>query len=112
MPNFREPRAKGNQMHSIVAVDLQTTDVFGKPVNRKTGQPKQQWSLDDLAQHVLGHSVKVSIPRHPRWSDPKWQFKDSQIHYAANDAIAVSYLYQSCLSGGGPGNHHAPCDRP
>ena len=80
-----------------VAVDLQTLGVFGEPVNRKTGQPKQQWSLDDLAQHVLGHSVKVAIPRHPRWSDPKWQFKDSQIHYAANDAIAVSYLYQSCL---------------
>ena len=75
-----------------VDVDLQTLAIFGKPVDWKTGQPKQQWGLDDLAHHVLGYEVKVAIGRHPQWSSPSWQFKDSHIHYAANDAIAASYI--------------------
>ena len=51
------------------------------------------WSLDDMAKCFLGYEVKVHLKNHRGWSDKKWQFKDKHIHYAANDAIAVAYIY-------------------
>jgi len=67
--------------------------ILTPPPLSRNGQPKPQWGLDDLAFRVLGFPVKVPIGRHPRWSWPHWQFNAKQIHYAANDAIAVSYIY-------------------
>lgn len=64
-----------------------------QPVNRHGEPHTQSWSLDDMAQCFLGHTVKVPLPKHPNWSDPKWRLYDRDIHYAANDAIAVAYLY-------------------
>ena len=37
--------------------------------------------------------VLDAIKKHPKWSDAEWQLRDRDIHYAANDVIAVSYIY-------------------
>mgnify|MGYP006104912451 FL=1 len=64
----------------------QPVDHSGKPHN-------QSWSLDDMAQCFLDHPAKVPIVKHPKWSNPEWQLRDRDIHYAANDVIAVAYIY-------------------
>lgn len=64
----------------------QPMDHSGKPHN-------QSWSLDDMARCFLDHSAKVHIVKHPKWSNAKWQLRDRDIHYAANDVIAVAYIY-------------------
>lgn len=64
-----------------------------QPLNRHGQTHNQSWSLDDMAQCFLGHTAKVLLRKHPKWSDPSWQLYDRDIHYAANDVIAVSYLY-------------------
>ena len=46
-----------------------------------------------MAQCFLDHPAKVPIKKHPKWSDAEWQLRDRDIHYAANDVIAVSYIY-------------------
>jgi hypothetical protein len=51
------------------------------------------WSLDDMAKCFLGYQVKVQLKNHKGWSDKKWKFKDKDIHYAANDVIALAYIY-------------------
>jgi len=64
-----------------------------QPVNRHGKPHNQSWSLDDMAQCFLDHPAKVPIKKHPKWSDPEWQLRDRDIHYAANDVIAVAYIY-------------------
>lgn len=64
-----------------------------QPLDRHGNPHQGAWGLDDMAQCFLGHTVKVSIHKHPKWSEPTWKFKDIDIHYAANDVISVAYIY-------------------
>jgi len=56
-----------------------------------------EWSLNDMAGCFLGYKVKVQLkkPRqtHRGWSNKKFRFKENEIHYAANDVIALAYLF-------------------
>ena len=69
-------------------------DRHGKPHN-------SDWSLDHMAYTFLGFHIKVPLKKdketgeevYPKYGDPKWQLYDRDIHYAANDVIAVAYLY-------------------
>jgi hypothetical protein len=72
-----------------------------QPLNRHGEPHNQQWNLNDMAECFLGHTVKVPLKKdddgkdvHPKWSDPSRQLKDRDIHYAANDVIAVAYIYE------------------
>ena len=65
-----------------------------QPMDRHGNPHPNQWSLDDMAQCLLGHDVKVPIGKHPNWSSKNWKLKDNDIHYAANDVIGVAYLYK------------------
>jgi hypothetical protein len=72
-----------------------------QPLNRHGKPHNQQWNLNDMAECFLGHTVKVPLKKdtdgedvHPKWSDPSRQLKDRDIHYAANDVIAVAYIYE------------------
>lgn len=59
--------------------------------NGKIG--RNVWSLDDMAKCFLGYEVKVPLKNHRGWSDKKYEFRNKHIHYAANDVIAVAYIY-------------------
>lgn len=64
-----------------------------QPLNRH-GQPHDgAWGLDDMAMCFLGHTVKVPLEKHPKWSEPTWMLYDRDIHYAANDVIGLAYIY-------------------
>lgn len=64
-----------------------------QPLNRHGEPHYQAWSLDDMAQCFLGHSAKVPLNKHPPWSEKKYKFEDTEIHYAANDVIGLAYIY-------------------
>ena len=71
-----------------------------QPMNRHGDPHNQSWSLNDMANCFLGYTVKVPLKKddkgedvHPKWGDPSRQLKDKDIHYAANDVIAVAYIY-------------------
>ena len=72
-----------------------------QPLNRHGKPHNQHWNLNDMAKCFLGYTVKVPLKKdndgkdvHPKWSDPSRQLKDRDIHYAANDVIAVAYIYE------------------
>jgi len=69
-------------------------EIFSKcdPPMDCNGQPKSHWGLDDLAIRITGHTFKVGMPKHPKWSNPEWKLTDTQMHYAANDVIAVATI--------------------
>lgn len=70
-------------------------DRHGKPHN-------SDWSLDHMAYTFLGFHIKVPLKKdketgeevYPKYGDPTWQLYDRDIHYAANDVIAVAYIYE------------------
>jgi len=82
-----EPPTDMKQGDRIRINNYQTLDRNGKPHN-------QSWNLNDMAECFLGYTVKVRLKDvHPKWSDPLWKLYDGDIHYAANDVIAVAYIY-------------------
>jgi hypothetical protein len=60
------------------------------------------WNLDDMAGCFLGYKVKVPLrplkkvpleQKHRVWSNKTWSFHENEIHYAANDVIALAYIF-------------------
>ncbi len=89
-----EPPTDMKQEDRIRINKYQPLDRNGKPHN-------QSWNLNNMAECFLGYTVKVPLKKdndgkdvHPKWSDPSRQLKDRDIHYAANDVIAVAYIYE------------------
>ena len=58
---------------------------------------KTSLSLDDFSECLLGRRSKIQLKKNneeylPGWAWEKWKLSDTEIHYAANDVVALACM--------------------